>query len=230
MSETYIYEMMKRVQNTLKNDKNDNNLEKTLENEIPQKIKGGSSSFNFMKHYLDMVFSKKNELKKEQEDSFQRLTRIKESEKIQQQRELEKQEQQQTESKLKEDELIVLENKENIKSAEENVTEVETEANEIRKQKEEALKQYEDAEQKISQAESHLKNTQSNAQYIEEAIQIKNKAIENANTIIKNLFEQLENRELISLEKTKESMEENEKIQFVKNRNVFEKKTDDLLI
>ena len=69
--EENLSKMMKKIQNSLKNKENIEDLQT------------GGGVFdnmynNYIKKYLDMIFNKEKELKKEQKDSLAQLTEIKE--------------------------------------------------------------------------------------------------------------------------------------------------------
>jgi len=79
--------MMKHIQKSLKRK---TKLEVDVKEQSGAKDKsdakeqsGGNGAYQFLKKYLDMIFSRETELKKEQEDSLERLTKLKEIEKYQ---------------------------------------------------------------------------------------------------------------------------------------------------
>jgi hypothetical protein len=223
MSTEYLADMMKRLQNTLKTNKN---IKKSIEEEPPQKIKGGGP-FNFMKQYLDMVFSKEKELKQEQKDSFQKLTEIKE----QQKKEEEKKEDQQ---ELMNEQNLLAQKEKEVENAKQNSLQLQQKAEQIHKEIEATVHDFKEAKDESNEARKKTEEAESHKEMIEDAIEIRKKNVINSENIVQKMYQQLGNKELVSLEETQDAIEENHAIQEIQEKSInltaLEKKTDDLLI
>ena len=78
-----------------------------------------------------------------------------------------------------------------------------------------------------------FEEAQLNEKKLEKEIENRKKSQEDADKNMKELFQQMENKELVSLEETEEAREENsavEEIQAIANLGVLQMKTDDLLV
>jgi len=218
-----LSDMMKQIQSSLKKKENIHEIHKT-----PTKKGGGP--FDFIKKYLDMVFSKEEKLKKDQQDSLQRLTEIKE----QQQKQAEEDEQKRQNI---EQQNLLAEKKEFVEDAKKDALILQDHASVVHDQ---TLQIEKEAEENLQKANEHAQNAQlvfEKAQLDEEKLEkdIENhkKSQEEAEKNMKELFQQMENKELVSLEETEEARGENsaiEEIQTIANSGIIEKKTDDVLI
>uniref|UniRef100_A0A6C0HYJ5 Uncharacterized protein n=1 Tax=viral metagenome TaxID=1070528 RepID=A0A6C0HYJ5_9ZZZZ len=219
-----ISDTMKQIKKNLKKNKS---IEELLnKNEYK---KGGAPFFdpyNIMKQYLDKIFVNENQLKKEQEDSLERLTKIREYEKI-------KDDEEKKQQDFEEENSMLAKNEENFQKAKENAKQIEDKAEIVKQETDEALKKLEDANKEVSDSQSHVNIVESNNKIVEDAIRIKKENIKNADNIMQNILKKMNNKELVSLEETNETIEENDAINEIKQlsiSNVLEKKNDDLLI
>jgi len=234
MSKKGLLDMMKHIQKSLKRK---TKLEVDVKEQSGAKDKsdakeqsGGNGAYQFLKKYLDMIFSRETELKKEQEDSLERLTKLKEIEKKEAEEEAK-------ENNLEEEQSMLAKEQEAIEIAKKNALIAKGKAEEIHaeveKTKEEADQKNAEADAIAQQAETELANTENNKKMLEEAIEIRKKSIKNADNIIQTFFKEMENKEMVSLEETHDSREENaavEEIEQKETSGLLEKKTDDLLI
>jgi hypothetical protein len=227
MPTEYISEMLKHIQNSLKQKTNlSDGMYEIWEREPPNTMKGGSDTFHVMKGYLDMVFDKEKHLKKEQQDSFERLTQIKK--KAQQ-----KKDEKTKEREFKEENELLAQNQQAIEMARVRELEVEKKAMQLQQRANEAVKQSEDAKQIIEEAKAEVDQTKLRNKMIYESIQTRKRSLENSDIIMTNLYKKLENRELVSLEEIKEAKEVEEVIQEIQHKSIsngLEIKRDDILI
>ena len=227
LSKEYITDMLHRIQYSLtKKEPLANGLYEIWEREPPlQTMTGGSTQFYAMKEYVDMVFNKDKELKKEQQDSFQRLTQIREKAQH-------KDDENRKEREFKEENDLLAKNQQDIEYAKQSELEVEKTAEELHKQANEALIKSQEADKKIQEAKEEVEQAELNNQLIYESIQIRKQNVANSEKIMASFFKELENKELVSLEEITEAEEINEVVEEIKKvalSNILEKKTDDLL-
>jgi epidermal growth factor receptor substrate 15 len=213
----HIVKMMKTIQTKIKNGTLNNNYIDQLREQ------SGGDPYNFMKTYLDMFFSTETQLKKDQQDSLERLTEIKKAE-IQKENEVQKQ------KEFEKENILLAQNEKNFQDAKENAQKIKEQANQVDQEKNEALQKSLEAKKKVDEAEQQAANVESFNKILEDAINIRKKYVQNSEKILEKLMKSLENRELVSLEETKESMQENASIQDIhKVVEHLEKKTDDIL-
>jgi len=227
MPTEYISDMLNHIQHSLKQKPNlSDGLYEIWEREPPHTIKGGSETFHVMKGYLDMVFDKEKDLKKEQQDSFERLTQIK------------KEAQQKKDEKIKEREFkeenqLLAKNQQAIEIARKREVEIEQKAMQLQQRANEAVKQSEEAKKVIEEAKAEVDQSELRNKMIYESIQTRKRSSENSDIIMTNLYKKLENRELVSLEEIKEAEEVEEVVQEIQQKsisNLLEIKRDDILI
>lgn len=218
-----LSDMMKKIKRSLKNKENIREIHKTP-------IKKGGGPFDFVKKYLDMVFSKEEKLKKDQQDSLQRLTEIKE----QQQKQTEEDEQKR--ENIEEQQLLEKQ-KELVEDAKKDALILQDNASVIHEQ---TLQIEKEAETNLQKANEDAQNSQLvfeeaklNEEKLEKEIENRKKSQEEAEKNMKEIFQQMENKELVSLEETEVARQENsviEEIKKIADSGIIEKKTDDLLM
>ena len=210
-----ITHMMKTIQTKIKNDSD------LLSNDMQT---GGSSSFNFMKKYLDMVFSNEQQLKQDQQDSLERLNKIKEAER-------KKEDEAQQQKRFEEENELLAQNERNIQDAKENSQKIREQAQQVEQEKNEALQKAMVAKQQADDAEKYVEETETYNKILEDAINIRKKHVQNSEIIMQQILKTLANKELVSLEETKEAIVENAAIQNIQTPiENLEIKIDDLLI
>ena len=220
--EENLSKMMKKIQNSLKNKENIEDLQT------------GGGVFdnmynNYIKKYLDMIFNKEKELKKEQKDSLAQLTEIKEK--------IQTQTNEEENQKMKEEEQSLLAKKEeDIENSKKKSLILEDQSSTIHEEALELERQAQEkknmANQQLLEAKIDLENSEFEKKSLEEAIEIKKKSMENSDKLMRTFLKDMENKELVNLEETQESIEENQSIQEVQsivNSGTIQKKTDDLL-
>ena len=220
--EENLSKMMKKIQNSLKNKEN------------IEELQTGGGVFdnmynNYIKKYLDMIFNKEKELKKEQKDSLEQLTEIKEK--------IQTQTNEEENQKMKEEEQSLLAKKEeDIENSKKKSLILEDQSSTIHEEALELERQAQEkknmANQQLLEAKIDLENSEFEKKTLEEAIEIKKKSMENSDRLMRTFLKDMENKELVNLEETQESIEENQSIQEVQsivNSGTIQKKTDDLL-
>jgi len=215
-----IANMMKTLQTKIKN--GTLNYDE-LQHDDNEQVGGGP--YNYMKKYLDMVFSTETQLKKDQQDSLERLTKIKEAES-------KKEDESNKQKQFEEENLLLAQNEKNIQDAKENAQKIREQANIVDQEKNEALQKSINAKKQVDEAEQQVSETESYNKTLEDVIKIRKQHVQKSETIMQEIFKSLGNKELVSLEETQKSIEENAAIQDIQKKVLdnLEKKTDDLLI
>jgi chemotaxis protein histidine kinase CheA len=210
-----IKHMMKTIQTKIKNGSD------LLSNDMQS---GGSGSYNFMKKYLDMVFSNEQQLKQDQQDSLERLNKIKEAER-------KKEDEANKQKRFEEENELLAQNERNIQDAKENSQKIREQAQQVEQEKNEALQKAMVAKQQADDAEKYVEETETYNKILEDAINIRKKHVQNSEIIMQQILKTLANKELVSLEETKEAIVENAAIQNIQTPiENLEIKIDDLLI
>ena len=220
--EENLSKMMKKIQNSLKNKEN------------IEELQTGGGVFdnmynNYIKKYLDMIFNKEKELKKEQKDSLAQLTEIKEKIQTQTNEEENQKMKQEEQSLLAKKEEDIENSKKKSLILEDQSSTIHEEALELERQAQEKKNM---ANQQLLEAKNEVENSEFEKKSLEEAIEIKKKSMENSDKLMRTFLKDMENKELVNLEETQESIEENQSIQEVQsivNSGTIQKKTDDLL-
>lgn len=220
--EENLSKMMKKIQNSLKNKEN------------IEELQTGGGVFdnmynNYIKKYLDMIFNKEKELKKEQKDSLAQLTEIKE--KIQTQAD-----QEENQNMKEEEQSLLAKKEEDIENSKKKSLILKDQSSTIYEEALELERQAQEkknmANQQLLEAKYEVENNEFEKKTLEEAIEIKKKSMENSDKLMRTFLKEMENKELVNLEETQESIEENQSIQEIQsivNSGTIQKKTDDLL-
>jgi len=220
--EENLSKMMKKIQNSLKNKEN------------IEQIQTGGGVFdniynNYVKKYLDMIFNKEKELKKEQKDSLAQLTEIKEKIQIQT-------DQEENQNMKEEEQSLLAKKEEDIENSKQKSLILKDQSSTIYEEALELERQAQEkkniADQQLLEAKYEVENNEFEKKTLEEAMEIKKKSMENSDKLMRTFLKGMENKELVNLEETQESIEENQSIQEIQsivNSGILQKKTDDLL-
>ena len=190
-----------------------------------QNIKGGSSVFNSMKTYLDMIFLKKKDLQQEQKDSFQRLIEIREKEE-EEKNQLEK------EKKFQQDNEVLAQKQKEIEIAQQKEMQIKEEAEEKKQIAQNAQIELENANEKVILAQKKVEESKTNNDEVYKEIQTQNENAKIAEKEVQKLYEEMQNKELVLLEESKEAQEDNaviEEIEKLSLQNRLEIKHNDIL-
>ena len=220
MSTKYISQMFRHIKSNVFED-----LNKISEEEPLQKIKGGNMIFNFIKKYLDMLFSKEKELKEEQKNSLQRLTEIREKEE-EEKNQLEKDEE------FQQDNNLLAQQQKKIEIARQKEFQIKLEADEKKQMFEQAQIVLEQVNQQVNLAHEEVKQSEIDNKNVYEEIQTRKKNAEIAENQMRQMYQQMQNKELVSLEESKEAQEDNaviEEIEKLSLQNRLEIKHNDIL-